>query len=145
MSLRLLGTDLAAKLRGLGPGLKNALGVVLGKLLRRLPLPFLARPLCRNVLGILLYQFWRNLSRIFLEDLSGHFPPTKMRRNNLATKSVNQGSKGATFRFFEEAGRGLCKALCHVQPSSHRQPNREHVTSKQHFTALSEREANKGH
>ena len=29
---------------------------------------FLARQLCRNVLGILLYKF----ARIFLEDLSGH-------------------------------------------------------------------------
>ena len=34
----------------------------------------LARPLCRNVSGILTYTFWRTLPGVLLEDFSGTFP-----------------------------------------------------------------------
>ena len=45
--------------------------------------------------GFLLYKFWRILPGIFLEDFSGHFLPTKMRRKNPARKSAKEsgGSK----------------------------------------------------
>ena len=43
--------------------------------------------MCR---GFLLYIFWRIFPGIFLEDFSGHFFPTKMRKNNPATKSAKK-------------------------------------------------------
>ena len=49
-----------------------------------------AWPLCGNVSGILLYEFWRILSGIFLQDFSGHFFPTKMRRRNPARQSATK-------------------------------------------------------
>ena len=42
--------------------------------------------------GFLLYKFWRIFPGIFLEDFSGHFFPTKMRRENPATKSLKKSS-----------------------------------------------------
>ena len=45
--------------------------------------------------GFLLYKFWRIFPGIFLEDFSGLFFPTKMRRKNPARKSAKKsgGSK----------------------------------------------------
>ena len=40
--------------------------------------------------GFLLHTFWRILPGIFLEDFSGKFLPTKMRRENPATKSAKK-------------------------------------------------------
>ena len=40
--------------------------------------------------GFLLYKFWRIFAGIFLEDFSGHFSPTKMRRKNPARKSAKK-------------------------------------------------------
>ena len=39
-----------------------------------------------------MYNFWRILPGIFLEDFSGHFP-TKMRRKNPARKSAEMGER----------------------------------------------------
>ena len=45
--------------------------------------------------GFLLHKIWRIFPGIFLEDFSGHFFPTKMRRKNPARKSAKKsgGSK----------------------------------------------------
>ena len=40
--------------------------------------------------GFLLYKFWRIFPGIFLEDFSGYFFPTKMRRKNPARKSAKK-------------------------------------------------------
>ena len=42
--------------------------------------------------GFLLYKFWRIFAGIFLEDFSGHFFPTKMRRKNPARKSAKKSA-----------------------------------------------------
>ena len=54
--------------------------------LSKVPRIFGPAPLQKVVGDFLLYKFWRILPGIFLEDFSGHFFPTKMRRKNPATK-----------------------------------------------------------
>ena len=47
--------------------------------------------------GVSSFKIWRIFPGIFLEDLSGHFFPTKMRRKNPATKSAKK-SGGPTIK-----------------------------------------------
>ena len=58
-------------------------------------------PSAENCRGFLLYKIWRILSGIFLEDFSGHFFPTKMRKNP-ATKSATK-SGGSKIKICENA------------------------------------------
>ena len=59
-------------------------------------------PLCRNASGILLYKLWRILPGIFREDFSGHCFPTKMMRENPATKSAKK-SGGPKLKICEKS------------------------------------------
>ena len=59
-------------------------------------------PSAESCRGFLLYTFWRILPGIFLEDFSGHFFPTKMRRKNPATKSAKK-SGASTIKIRKES------------------------------------------